>query len=76
MIFSVLPMSFMPLVPLKEGIVMKYRTITVSDTVFLTKIFSIPEYELYFAENKTSAADWEERIPLYEKTQSLIISDG
>ena len=55
---------------------MKYRTMTVSDAAFLTKVFSIPEYELYFAENETSAADWEERIPLFKEAQSLIVSDG
>ena len=55
---------------------MKYRTMTVDDAAFLTKIFSIPEYELYFAENETSAADWAERIPRFKEAQSLIISDG
>ena len=55
---------------------MKYRPMTVSDAVFLTRVFSIPEYELYFAENETSVADWEERIPLYKEAQSLIISVG
>ena len=55
---------------------MKYRTMTVSDAAFLTKVFSIPEYELYFAENETSAADWAERIPRFKEAQSLIISDG
>ena len=40
----------------------------------LTRVFSIPEYELYLAENETSVADWEERIPLYKEAQSQIIS--
>ena len=55
---------------------MKYRPITMNDAGFLKRIFSIPEYELYFAENKTSEADWKERIPLYKAARSVIVSDG
>ena len=52
---------------------MEYRSISVKDAKFLTKVFSVPEYELYFAENSTTETGWQERIPLYKK--SLIISD-
>lgn len=55
---------------------MEYRTMTLGDAPFLKRIFSIPEYELYFAENETSVADWEERIPLFQNARSLILSDG
>ena len=44
--------------------------------MFLARIFSVPEYDLFFAENETSVADWEERIPLYKDSQSMIVSDG
>lgn len=33
---------------------MHYKRITPEDARFLTEIFSIPEYELYFAENDTT----------------------
>ena len=44
---------------------------------FLTQIFSIPEYDLYFAENDTTEDDWKERLTLFEAEHSYIISkDG
>ena len=55
---------------------MQYRPITANDAGFLKRIFSIPEYELYFAENETSEADWKERIPRYRDARSVIVSDG
>ena len=55
---------------------MDYRKMTTDDAAFLTRIFSIPEYDLFFAENDTSEEDWKERIPLYEGKRSLIIGDG
>ena len=54
---------------------MEYRSISVKDAKFLTKVFSVPEYELYFAENSTTETGWQERIPLYKNKKSLIISD-
>ena len=33
---------------------MEYRNISAKDAKFLTKVFSVLEYELYFAENRTS----------------------
>ena len=55
---------------------MQYRAMTANDAEFLTRIFSIPEYELYFSENETTAAEWKERIPYYQDARSVIISDG
>lgn len=55
---------------------MTYRSMTARDAAFLTGIFSIPEYEQYFAENETTEADWAERIPLFRNAQSLIVSEG
>ena len=55
---------------------MEYRQIQIEDAKFLTEIFSIPEYDLYFAENETSEQDWEERIPLFSDVPSFIVSDG
>ena len=55
---------------------MDYRSIAVQDAGFLTRIFSVPEYDLYFAENDTTEEGWRERIPLYEGARSLIVSDG
>ena len=53
---------------------MNYRKMTADDAGFLTKLFSVPEYDLYFAENDTSAEDWKERIlRYYNEKQSLII---
>lgn len=59
-----------------RGETMTYRKMTAGDAAFLTRIFSVPEYELYFAENGTSEADWKERIALYENKRSLIVSHG
>lgn len=55
---------------------MRYRSITIDDARFLTEVFSVPEYELYFAENDTTEEGWQERIPLYNDKESLIVSDG
>ena len=55
---------------------MDYRKITPEDARFLTKVFSVPEYDLYFAENETTEEDWRERIALLDDVQSLIVSDG
>ena len=55
---------------------MDYRKITPEDAHFLTKVFSVPEYDLYFAENETTEEDWRERIALFDDVQSLIVSDG
>ena len=54
---------------------MDYRKITPEDAHFLTKVFSVPEYDLYFAENETTEEDWRERITLFDDVQSLIVSD-
>ena len=56
---------------------MQYRKITTEDAAFLTEIFSIPEYELYFAENETTREDWQERIAMYYlSSQSYLVFDG
>ena len=62
---------------LKGEIPMQYRVLKECDVVFLTHIFSIPEYDLYFAENDTTEEDWKERLTFFETKQSYIISkDG
>ena len=56
---------------------MHFKRITKEDAAFLTEIFSIPEYELYFAENDTTQEEWQERIATYYLSeQSYIVSDG
>ena len=56
---------------------MQFRKITTDDAAFLAEIFSVPEYDLYFAENDTTQVDWQERIAAYYlSSQSYIISDG
>ena len=54
---------------------MKYRRMTQEDAVFLTELFSIDEYELYFAENETDADEWRKRIIFFDSKESLIILD-
>jgi ribosomal protein S18 acetylase RimI-like enzyme len=53
---------------------MQYRKLKECEAVFLTKIFSIPEYNLYFAENNTTADDWKERVSIFDTEHSYIIS--
>lgn len=53
---------------------MQYRVLKESDAAILTKIFSIPEYDMYFAENDTTEDDWKERIPLFKTSHSYIIT--
>ena len=56
---------------------MHFRKIATDDAAFLAEIFSVPEYDLYFAENDTSQEDWKERISAcYLSTQSYIVFDG
>lgn len=56
---------------------MQYRTLKECDVGILTQIFSIPEYDMYFAENDTTEEDWKERLPLFETPHSYIIAkDG
>ncbi|MBQ7980178.1 MAG: GNAT family N-acetyltransferase [Oscillospiraceae bacterium] len=52
---------------------MQYRVLTECDAVFLTQIFSTPEYDLYFAENDTTEDDWKERLKFYDTEYSYII---
>lgn len=55
---------------------MQYKQITAEDAAFLTEIFSIPEYDLYFAENETTKAEWRDRIEEhFLSSQSYIIHD-
>ena len=42
---------------------MEYRNISAKDAKYLTRLFSVPEYELYFAENSTTETGRQERIP-------------
>lgn len=53
---------------------MQYRELTECEVIFLTQIFSIPEYDLYFAENDTTEDDWKERLKFYKTKHSYIIS--
>lgn len=53
---------------------MQYRGLKECDVGILTQIFSIPEYDIYFAENDTTEEDWKERLALFETEHSYIIS--
>lgn len=56
---------------------MQYRVLKECDVGILTKIFSIPEYNIYFAENDTTEEAWKARLPFFETRHSYIISkDG
>ena len=57
---------------------MRYRPITADDAAFLTEIFSIPEYELYFAENETTEAEWRDRIDRYFRSSRsyIVLEEG
>ena len=56
---------------------MQFKRITTDDAAFLAEIFSIPEYDLYFAENDTTQENWKERISeYYLSSNSYIISNG
>ena len=56
---------------------MQYKKITIDDAAFLAEIFSVPEYDLYFAENDTTQEGWQERISTYYLTSmSYIAFDG
>ena len=55
---------------------MQYRALRQGEAAFLPRIFSVPEYDLYFAENDTTEAEWKERLTLFEKEHSYIISDN
>ena len=45
---------------------MQYRILKENDAGFLTLIFSIPEYDIYFAENDTTEEEWKDRLKLFE----------
>ena len=51
---------------------MQLRKITTEDAAFLSEIFSVPEYEMYFAENDTTQEDWQKRYMGYG---NMILSD-
>ena len=53
---------------------MQYRKLKECDAIFLTQIFSIPEYDLYFAENDTTEDEWKKRLTIFETEHSYIIS--
>ncbi|MBQ4252646.1 MAG: GNAT family N-acetyltransferase [Erysipelotrichaceae bacterium] len=55
---------------------LNYRTIGEKDIPLLKAIFSIPEYDLYFAENDSSEESWRNRMPFFQSRHSLIVSDG
>lgn len=57
-----------------EAITMQYRVLKECDVGVLTQIFSIPEYDMYFAENGTTEEDWKERLTFFETEHSYIIS--
>ena len=39
---------------------MQYRILKENDADFLTYIFSVPEYDTYFAENDTTDEEWKD----------------
>lgn len=51
---------------------MNYIKLNENNAAFLTKIFSNSEYELYFAENKTTAEQWKERLVCFNDKKSYI----
>ena len=53
---------------------MQYRILEENDAGFLTLIFSIPEYDTYFAENDTTEEEWKNRLTLFETEHSYVIS--
>ncbi len=53
---------------------MQYRALKECDTGLLTRIFSIPEYDTYFAENDTTEEEWKDRLTLFETQHSYVIS--
>ncbi len=55
---------------------MKYIKLNENDAAFLTKIFSNPEYELYFAENETTEEQWKERLVYFIDKESYIVYNG
>ena len=55
---------------------MNYIKLDESNAAFLTKIFSNPEYELYFAENKTTEEEWKERLACFIDKESYIVHKG
>lgn len=55
---------------------MNYIKLNENNATFLTKIFSNPEYELYFAENKTTEEQWKERLVCFIDKESYIVYKG
>ena len=53
---------------------MQYRMLTENDADFLTRIFSVPEYNAYFAENDTTKEEWRERLTHFQTKHSYVIS--
>lgn len=55
---------------------MNYIELDESNAAFLTRIFSNPEYELYFAENRTTEEQWKERLACFIGKESYIVYKG
>ena len=55
---------------------MKYVELDENSAAFLVKIFSNPEYDLYFAENETTEEQWKERFVYFADKKSHIIYKG
>ena len=55
---------------------MNYIELDESNAAFLTRIFSNPEYELYFAENRTTEEQWKERLVCFIDKESYIVHKG
>ena len=55
---------------------MDYRNLTENDAGFLTRIFSVAEYDLYFAENDTTQEQWKERTAIYEGNSFVVSKDA
>ena len=58
----------------EEDKYMRFKKISADDAAFLNRLFSTSEYDLWFAENGTTEAEWKERIRLFgPPMQSLIV---
>ncbi len=52
---------------------MEYKKMDSGDAAFLTQVFSTPEYELFFAENLTTADEWANRMEGFKDMESFLI---
>ena len=55
---------------------MEFKKATVGDCGFIASLFDNDEYELYFAENDTTEAEWAERFEYLADYEKLIIYEN